>query len=66
MFYVAPKIKCPNCQQNEWLENAELNYLPKVTKMEDGKYVSNTDNGIHVKLCRCNNCMYIMQFWEPD
>ncbi len=66
MFYVAPKIKCPNCQQNEWLENAELSYLPKVTKMEDGKYVADTDNGIHVKLCRCNNCMYVMQFWEPD
>ena len=66
MFYVAPKIKCPNCQQNEWLENAELNYLPKVTKMEDGKYVADTDNGIHIKLWRCNNCMYVMQFWEPD
>jgi hypothetical protein len=63
---MSPKIKCPNCQQDEWLENAELSYLPKVTKMEDGKYVSDTDNDIHVKLCRCNNCMYIMQFWEPD
>ena len=61
-----PKIHCPNCQQNEWLENAELNYLPKVTQMDDGKYVADTDNGIHVKLWRCNNCMYIMQFWEPD
>ena len=57
---------CPNCQQNEWLENAELNYLPKVTKMDDGKYVADTDNGRHVKLWRCNNCMYVMQFWEPD
>ncbi len=66
MFYVSPKIKCPNCQQNEWLENAELSYLPKVTKMEDGKYVADADNGIHVKLWRCNNCMYVMQFWEPD
>ena len=66
MFYVSPKIKCPNCQQNEWLENAELSYLPKVTKMEDGKYVADTDNGTHVKLWRCNNCMYVMQFWEPD
>ena len=40
IFCVPPKIMCPNCQQNEWLENAELNYLPKVTKMEDGKYVA--------------------------
>jgi len=63
---VAPKIICPNCQQNEWLENAELNYLPKVTKMDDGKYEADTDNGIHVKLWRCNNCMYVMQFWEHD
>ncbi len=61
-----PKIHCPNCQQNEWLENAELNYLPKVTQMDDGKYVADTDNGIHIKLWRCNNCMYVMQFWEPD
>jgi len=61
-----PKINCPNCLQNEWLENSELNYLPKVTQMDDGKYVADTDNGIHVKLWRCNNCMYVMQFWEPD
>ena len=61
-----PKIKCPNCQQNEWLENSHLSYLPKVTHMEDGKYVADVDNGIHVKLWRCNNCMYVMQFWEPD
>ncbi len=45
-----PRIKCPNCQQNEWLENSELNYLPKVTQTEDGKYVADIDNGIHVKL----------------
>ncbi len=61
-----PRIHCPKCQQNEWLENSELNYLPKVTQMDDGKYVADTDNGIHVKLWRCNNCMYVMQFWEPD
>jgi len=61
-----PRINCPNCQQNEWLENFELNFLPKVTQMDDGKYVADTDNGIHVKLWRCNNCMYVMQFWEPD
>ncbi len=61
-----PRINCPNCQQNEWLENSELSYLPKVIQMDDGKYVADTDNGIHVKLWRCNNCMYVMQFWEPD
>jgi len=61
-----PKIQCPNCMQNEWLENPDLNYLPRVTRLEDGKYVADTDNGIHVKLWRCNNCMYVMQFWEPD
>ena len=61
-----PKISCPNCMQNEWLENPELNYLPRVTRLENGKYVADTDNGIHVKLWRCNNCMYIMQFWEHD
>ena len=33
-----PLIKCPNCQQNEWLESSELNYLPRVSKMIDGKY----------------------------
>jgi len=52
--------------QNEWLENPELNYLPRVTRLENGKYVADTDNGIHVKLWRCDNCMYVMHFWEPD
>ncbi|WP_249110996.1 hypothetical protein [Nitrosopumilus sp. K4] len=61
-----PKIKCPNCGQNEWLENPELSYLPRVTKLENGKYVSDIDNGIHVRLWRCNNCLFVMQFWEPD
>ncbi|MDH3360871.1 MAG: hypothetical protein OEL56_01670 [Nitrosopumilus sp.] len=61
-----PKIPCPNCMQKEWLENPELNYLPRVTRLENGKYVADTDNGIHVKLWRCNNCMYVMQFWEHD
>ena len=61
-----PKIQCPNCQQNEWLESPELNYFPRVSKMDDGRYMSDTENGIHVRLWRCNNCMYIMQFWEPD
>ena len=63
---MSPRIKCPNCQQNEWLENTELNYLPRVTKMKNEKYVADTDNGIHIKLWRCNNCLYVMQFWEPD
>jgi len=61
-----PQIKCPNCNQNEWLENPELNYLPRVTKLENGAYASDTENGIHVRLWRCNNCMFVMQFWEPD
>ena len=24
------------------------------------------ENGVNVSVWRCNNCMYIMQFWEPD
>ena len=63
---MAPKIKCPNCQQNEWFENNELSYLPTVMKMDDGTYAADPNNGIHVRLWRCNNCMYVMQFWEPD
>ena len=63
---MAPKIPCPNCQEDEWLENNELSYLPQVVKLEDGKYVADAGNGIHVRLWRCNNCMYVMQFWEPD
>ena len=63
---VPPRIACPNCNQNEWLENPGLNYLPRVTKLDDGRYASDVDNGIHVRLWRCNNCMYVMQFWEPD
>ena len=61
-----PKITCPNCKQNEWLENPELSYVPQVIHMDDGKYVADVDNGIHLGLWRCNNCMYVMQFWEPD
>jgi len=63
---MAPKIKCPNCQQNEWLENNELSYLPTVMKMDDETYAADPNNGIHVRLWRCNNCMYVLQFWEPD
>ena len=63
---MAPKIKCPNCQQNEWFENNQLSYLPTVMKMDDGTYAADPNNGIHVRLWRCNNCMYVMQFWEPD
>lgn len=61
-----PQTKCPNCGQNEWLENAELNYLPRLTKLENEKYTIDIDNGIHVRLWRCNNCMFVMSFWEPD
>ena len=61
-----PQMNCPNCQQKEWLENPELNYLPRVSQLDNGQYVADTDNGIHVKLWRCNNCMYVVQFWEPD
>ena len=63
---MAPKIPCPNCQEDEWLENNELSYLPQVVKLKDGKYVADAENGIHVRLWRCNNCMYVMEFWEPD
>ena len=52
-----PKVACPNCKQNEWLENNELSYLPTVMKMDDGKYAADVDNGIHVRLWRCNNCL---------
>mgnify|MGYP000038185594 FL=1 len=62
---MGPKIHCPNCQENEWLENNQLSYLPDMI-ITDGKYVADTKNGIHVRLWRCNNCMYVMQFWEPD
>jgi len=35
-------------------------------KLDDGTYAADTNNGIHVRLGRCNNCMYSRQFWEPD
>jgi hypothetical protein len=63
---MTPKIKCPNCQQNEWLEYKELSYLPKIMKRDDGTYATDIDNGIHIRIWRCNNCMYVMHFWEPD
>ncbi|WP_428324508.1 hypothetical protein [Nitrosopumilus sp.] len=61
-----PKTVCPNCKQNEWLENQELGYLPRVIKLDNGQYAADTENGTHVRIWRCNNCMYVMQFWEPD
>ena len=63
---MTPKIKCPNCQQNEWFENNELSYLPTVMKIDDGAYVADPNNGVYIRLWRCNNCMYVLQFWEPD
>ena len=63
---MAPKVSCPNCGQNEWLESPGLSYLPQVHKLDDGRYVADIDNGLHVRLWRCNNCMFVMQFWEPD
>lgn len=61
-----PQIKCPNCGLDEWLENPELSYVPTVRKEDNDNYVADTENGMHVRIWRCNNCMYIMQFWEPD
>ena len=63
---MAPKTNCPNCGQSEWLENPVLNYLPQVRKLDDESYALDTENGVHVKLWRCNNCLLVMQFWEPD
>jgi len=63
---MAPHTKCPNCGLNEWFENPKLHYLPLVSQMNDGSYSADTTNGIHVKLWRCNNCLYVMLFWEPD
>ena len=57
---MAPQTPCPNCNEDEWLENNELSYLPQVMKLKDGKYVADSENGIHVRLWRCNNCMYVM------
>jgi coatomer subunit beta len=39
---MAPKINCPNCQENEWLENNEFSYLPTVMKLDDGTYAQET------------------------
>ena len=61
-----PKGPCSNCGANEWLENIELNYIPRVIQLGNGKYEADIKNGIHVRTWRCNNCMLLMQFWEPD
>jgi len=34
---MAPKTPCPNCQEDEWLENNELSYFPQVIKLERWK-----------------------------
>ena len=63
-----PKGSCPNCGQKEWLEHPKLHYFPRISRSDDdnGRYVADASNGIHVTIWRCNNCMYIMPFWEPD
>ena len=37
-----------------------------IRRTDDGTYVVETDNGVNVNLWRCNNCLYMMAFWEPD
>ena len=66
MQLMPPRIACPNCQQKEWLQNSGLNYFPMIRRTDDGTYVVETDNGVNVNLWRCNNCLYMMAFWEPD
>ncbi len=63
---MSPRIRCPNCQQKEWLENPYIHHLPRALQLSDGKYVVDVNNGINIKIWRCDNCMYVMQFWEPD
>ena len=66
MPYVPPSTKCHNCGQKEWLESPELGYIPRLEKDSEGRYMADTNNGVHLRVWRCNNCMYIMTFWEPD
>ena len=63
---VPPNGPCPNCGQAEWLENEDLHYMPRVVPIGPGRYATDPGNGIHVRAWRCNNCLYVMLFWEPD
>ena len=61
-----PYGPCPNCGQDEWLASDGLHYMPRVVPDDRGGYTADARNGVHVRVWRCNNCMYIMAFWEPD
>lgn len=61
-----PYRPCPNCGQDEWLADDYLHYLPRVRPDGAGRYDVDLKEGIHVRAWRCNNCMYVMEFWEPD
>ena len=61
-----PLRPCPNCGQDEWLANDDLHYMPRVRPDGRGRYAVDPQNGIHVRVWRCNNCLYVVQFWEPD
>ena len=61
-----PRIKCPNCKQNEWLKSPRLGYIPQFDRDEKGNCVADVSNGVDLSIWRCNNCMYVMTFWEPD
>lgn len=61
-----PQTRCPNCGQDEWLQTPDTHYLPTAVRLRGGGYEADVSRGPHVSVWRCNNCMYVMQFWEPD
>lgn len=57
---------CPHCGRSEWLPSDGLYYLPRTRPNERGEHEADLRNGINVRVWRCDNCLYVMTFWEPD
>jgi len=57
--------KCPLCGHENWTGSPTLHYLPKLDGVS-GQLKPMSNQGIHVRVWRCDNCLYVMMFWEPD
>lgn len=54
---MAPKVKCINCDANDWLKSEQIGYIPPAKN--DGK---TSRDGLHVEVWMCKACWILMPF----